>query len=69
MILPYKVQRYRARPEDGGHTLFFGISLGSRSRGHKWFSPGEVPEFEGNSAWFEIDRAKGQWRFVRQIER
>lgn len=69
MIRTYKVQRYRNGPEDSGETLFFGIFLGSRSRGHKWFRPGQVPEFDGDEAWFEVDRDKGGWRFVRQVER
>ena len=43
------------------------IYLGSRSRGHKTFRPEEVPPFEGAEAEFEIDRAKGGWRFVRQV--
>jgi hypothetical protein len=68
VIRTYKVQRYRNTPEAGGQTLFFGIDLGSRRRGHKWFNPGQVPEFEGDEAWFEIDRQRGGRKFVRQVE-
>jgi hypothetical protein len=64
MIERYAVKRLTSRE---GATMFFMIYLGSRSRGHKTFSPEEVPPFEGDEATFEIDRAKGGWRFVRQV--
>jgi hypothetical protein len=50
-----------------GKTLCFMIYLGSRDRGWKTFQPEQVPPFEGKEAVFEIDRAKGGWRFVRQV--
>jgi hypothetical protein len=64
MINRYTVKRLATRE---GETLCFMIYLGSRSRGHKTFRPEEVPPFEGVEAVFEIDRAKGGWRFVRQV--
>jgi hypothetical protein len=61
------VKRYRALPEAGGHTLMFGIAPGHRKGRWIWFKPHEVPEFEGESAWFEIDFRKGRCVFVRQV--
>jgi hypothetical protein len=60
----HSVARYCDRD---GRTLFFAIFLGTRARGWKTFKPHEVPYFEGESADFEIDRAKGQWRFLRRL--
>ncbi len=62
----YRVRRFRALPNAGNHTLYFKIDHG---RLGKFFDPREVPPFEGEEAWFEIDRAKGAWRFVRQVNR
>jgi hypothetical protein len=67
-LITYKVMRSATLPNAGSRTLYFSVLLGSRSRGHKFFEPHEVPDFEGDIAWFEIDRSKGQWRFVRQVE-
>jgi hypothetical protein len=62
----YRVQRYRAPPNAGGHTQFFKIGEGPGG----WFvNPDQVPEFVGDEAWFEIDRTNGAWGFVRQVER
>ena len=29
--------------------------------------PGQVPEFEGDTAWFEIEVVMGRTRFIRQV--
>ncbi len=42
-------------------------NLGSRSRGWRTFRPGEVPEFEGDVATFEVTVVKGRWVFGRQL--
>jgi hypothetical protein len=60
----YTITRHRS---GDGTTLFFAIWLGSRSRGWKFFHVGELPDFEGEEAIFEMDRAKGAWRVVRQV--
>jgi hypothetical protein len=60
----HEVRRYR---NHDGRVLFLAIYLGSRSRGWKSFRPQEVPAFEGESAEFEINRAKGQWTFLRRL--
>jgi hypothetical protein len=67
-VAVYKVERARALPDAEARTLFFSIKLGGRKRGYRFFEPGEVPAFEGDHAWFEIERARGQWRFIRQVE-
>ncbi len=62
-----KLVRQRTLPRDGSRTLSFSAFLGSRSRGHLFFKPHEVPEFEGEEAWFEVERVNGCWRVVRQV--
>jgi hypothetical protein len=47
--------------------LFFAVFLGSRSRGWRFFKPGEAPEFEGEAATFEVTVVKGRWVFGRQL--
>jgi len=67
-ILRYQVHR---RTDLEGKTLYFMIYSASRSRPHKFFSPGEpphIPPFEGPSAWFEVERtSRGEWKFLRQV--
>jgi len=66
-VLVFKIERLRSSADDGGRTLSYFIRPGSRRRPWKFFDPAEVPAFEGESAWFEIDRARGAWTVVRQV--
>ena len=60
-----KLTRYRNRPEDGGRTLYFKADVGRLGR---FLGPDEVPQFEGDEAWFEIEGFKhGSWRVLRQV--
>jgi hypothetical protein len=59
-----EVRRYR---DLAGKTLFFAVFLGSRSRGWRTFRSGEVPEFEGEVATFEVTVVKGRWVFGRRL--
>lgn len=59
-----EVRRYR---DLAGKTLFFAVFLGTRSRGWRKFSPGEVPEFDGEAATFEVTVVKGRWVFGRRL--
>jgi hypothetical protein len=59
-----------------GRTLFFAIRSTSHGRSNADFiRPHGVPDFEGDSAWFEIVKAHfpespwPQWRVVRPLER
>lgn len=64
----HKLVRQRALPNAGGHTLFFQTEGGGRRRPPAFFRPGEVPEFEGESAWFEIEKLRGgRRRVVRRV--
>jgi len=56
--LTYRLQRFR---DLDGRTLFFAVFLGSRQRGWKTFNPDEVPDFDGDTAEFRIEKRKGQW--------
>jgi hypothetical protein len=60
----HELRRYR---DLAGETLFFAAFLGSRSRGWRTFRPGEVPEFEGEVATFEVTVVKGRWVFGRRL--
>lgn len=65
----YKIERLTLGAEQGYRTSRYFIRPQSRRRAWKFFELHEVPEFEGPVAWFEIERTKGEWRFVRQVER
>jgi hypothetical protein len=60
----HELRRYR---DLAGKTLFFAVFLGTRSRGWRFFKPGEAPEFEGEAATFEVTVVKGRWVFGRQL--
>jgi hypothetical protein len=49
-----------------GRTLAFMIRPASRSRPGRWFKVHEVPDFEGDWAWFECVRIKGGWKVLRR---
>ena len=59
-----EVRRYR---DLAGNTLFFAVFLGTRSRGWRKFGLGEVPEFDGEVATFEVTVVKGRWVFGRRV--
>ena len=68
-----KLVRFRQSHEPDSPTLYFFVEVGRRG---EYLRPGEVPEFDGDEAWFELERApKGpgrpwpSWRVVRQVER
>ena len=65
MILARKITRVRSLPNAGSRTLHFKIDYGKSG---VFFQPNEVPSFEGEEAWFEMEKVKGQWRFLRQVE-
>lgn len=69
-----KLRRVRSTKEDGYRTLYFVTDhLGPRrSRSVDTFiDPEHVPDFEGEEAWFELERVKGTpwsyWRAIRQV--
>ena len=69
-VMPTQTCRIERRTDGAGRTLFFMIVSGSRSRQHKFFGPDEVPAFEGDSAWFEVEPRGGRlhWKVLRQVE-
>ena len=64
-----QVSKIERRTDLTGKTLYLIIKSGSRSRQHKFFEPHEVPDFEGDSAWFEIEPRSGRahWKVLRQV--
>lgn len=61
-------QLHRRRDLDG-RPLNLMIRAASRDRSHRFMDPADVPDFEGESAWFEIEvLAGGRLRFLRRIE-
>ena len=70
-----KLTRHRERSGDlATRTLYFTFPGGRRAcRSQVTFvSPENVPEFEGEEAWFEMELVAGApwswWRAVRQVE-
>lgn len=62
-----RVQRMRAREEAGRHTLFFKAPGFGKSG--LFLRPEEVPEFDGEEAVFEYERAgRGRIRLLRLVE-
>jgi hypothetical protein len=44
------------------------IRPGSRSRPWVWFDAHQVPYVDARAAWFELERIRGGWRVLRQVE-
>jgi hypothetical protein len=63
-----KVERLRGREDQGRETLCYFVRPGSRSRSWVWLELWQVPEFEGESAMFEIERVKGAWIVLRGLK-
>lgn len=68
-----KLTRMRAGVgEARGRTLYFTFPGGPKGRrSHVTFlKPGNVPEFEGDEAWFEVEQVEGRpWAFWRPVRR
>ncbi len=66
----FELIRHRSPPTAGGRTLFFSTGGASRKRRAKFLRPENVPEFDGDSAFFVCERGKdGVWRAVRRVDR
>ena len=64
----FKLTRQRSRENAGSVTLFFTANGGSRKHPAPIFRPAQVPEFEGDTAWFEAKRVpKLGWRIIRRV--
>lgn len=53
---------------DGPRTDRWFIRPGSRNRAWIWFSADEVSCLDELEAYFELERVRGRWRVVRQVE-
>ena len=63
-----KLTRQRTLENAGSRTLFFTTAHIGRRRHSDFFSPSQVPEFEGESAWFEAEQVpKMGWRILRRV--
>jgi len=63
-----KLTRQRTLENAGSRTLFFTTAHIGRRRHSDFFSPSQVPEFEGESAWFEAEQVpKLGWRILRRV--
>ena len=67
-VLIYKIERLRLGPDQGRRTTRYFIRPGRVRGPWKFFRPDEVPPFEGETAWFEIERKGASWRFIREVE-
>jgi hypothetical protein len=65
-----KIERLNVPDGRGGTcTARFFVRPGSRSRPWIWFDPVQVPPFEEEVGWFEMERVKGGWKVLRQIDK
>ena len=71
-----KLRRVRSSKDDNFRTLFFTAELLGRTHGNSrstFIQPENVPDFDGEEAWFELERVRakprGYWRAIRQVER
>lgn len=64
-----ELRRVRLLEKDGGATVYFIIIGTSRA---EFLEPENVPPFEGEEAWFELERVRGRvwmtWKVLRQVE-
>lgn len=62
------LRRVRLMEKDGGGTQHFQIMGHGRP---EFLSKAEVPDFEGEEAWFVLERIRGQvwmtWKVLRQV--
>jgi hypothetical protein len=63
-----KLERLKV-PDGQGETCTarFFIRPGSRSRPWVWFDPKQVPPFEEEVGWFEMERIPGGWKILHQV--
>ena len=64
IVIKREVRRFIDRD---GKTLFFAVYLGTRRAGWRFFRPPDVPDFEGETAAFEVEVRKGQWVFGERL--
>lgn len=65
-----KLERRALPPNiEGGRTLFFLVHGIGRP---DFLDPEQVPDFEGDVAWFELERVRGKvwrtWKVLRQVK-
>lgn len=66
-----RISRRNLLEQDGGGTLFFVVHTGRRG---DYLDPEQVPDFEGDEAWFEVERTRVSgrvwptWKVLRQVE-
>jgi hypothetical protein len=67
--LNFQLFRATASEANGLRTLFFHTKPMGRKARAIFFRPHKVPEFAGDSAWFEVRRApKRGWEIVRRVD-
>lgn len=64
-----KLRRVRRLQTDGGDTLYFIIVGAGRAQ---FLDKDRVPDFEGEEAWFELERVRGPvwmtWKVLRRAQ-
>jgi hypothetical protein len=64
-VLTAKLTRHRSLPNAGSRTLFFKLEVGRLGR---FLDPHQVPDFDGDEAWFEYQKVRGEITLLRQID-
>jgi hypothetical protein len=65
VVLSARLTRHRTLPNAGGRTLFFKLEVGRLGR---FLDPQKVPDFDGDEAWFEYRKVRGEITLLRQID-
>ncbi len=48
--------------------MHFRTAVVDRRHPPDFFGPEEVPDFEGEDAWFEAERQGRRWRILRRVD-
>lgn len=70
-IRTVRLARHRLLPKDGGATVFCVMTYrGEPGPALAFLTPGQFPEFEGETAWFRVRWfSKKRREFLEQIEK
>lgn len=67
------VARLERKTDLEGRTIYFMLPSSDRRKPPAFVEPEDVPAFDGDAAWFELERVKRgpwlKWRAIRKLDR
>lgn len=67
------IARLERRTDLQGRTIYFMLPSSDRRKPPAFVEPADVPPFDGDAAWFELERVKSgpwlKWRAIRKLDR